>query len=186
MAITKHGLTLDAFLKLPEEKPALEYLDGVVTQKVAPNVHHSWLQYRLAEWINAFAVPRRLAMAFPELRTTFAGASLVPDVAVVGWDHLPVDASGKLLEDYLAPPDVAVEIVSPEQSVAQLGRKCRWYLDHGVPLALIVHPRREWVRVYRPAEEPRTLSGSDVVDLGSVLPGFSFSVQALFELLHVR
>jgi len=51
--------------------------------------------------------------------------------------------------------------------------------------ALLVQPRREWVRVYRPGEEPRTLSGADVVDLGPVPPGFSFSVQALFELLHV-
>ena len=37
MAITRHGLTLEDFLRLPEEKPALEYeADGTVTQKVAP------------------------------------------------------------------------------------------------------------------------------------------------------
>ncbi len=43
MAIVQTGLTLDEFLKLPEEKPHLEYLDGVVTQKMAAKGPHGTL-----------------------------------------------------------------------------------------------------------------------------------------------
>ena len=59
-------ITLDEFLTLPEEKPALEYAHGRVTQKMPPEYWHSALQYRFAELINAFAWPRRLAMALTE------------------------------------------------------------------------------------------------------------------------
>lgn len=48
MATVQTGLTLEEFLKLPEEKPALEYLDGVVTRKMAPTGPHGELQAELA------------------------------------------------------------------------------------------------------------------------------------------
>ena len=41
MTLAREGLTLEAFLALPEEKPALEYIDGTVRQKVAPRPAHS-------------------------------------------------------------------------------------------------------------------------------------------------
>jgi Uma2 family endonuclease len=48
MAIVHTGLTLEELLKLPEEKPALEYVDGVITQKVVPSGPHGKLQAELA------------------------------------------------------------------------------------------------------------------------------------------
>ncbi len=48
MAVTRHGLTLEAFLALPEEKPALEYAEGAVTQNVAPIFEHG-LEVLLAD-----------------------------------------------------------------------------------------------------------------------------------------
>ena len=38
MAIPEQRITLEEFLQLPEEKPALEFEDGMVTQKVPPNL----------------------------------------------------------------------------------------------------------------------------------------------------
>lgn len=96
MAIAQRRLTLEEFLKRPERKPALEYIDGKVTQKVAPNAWHSVLQLWIGSWINQHCVARKLAMAFPELRTTFSGSSPVPDVSVVRWERLPRDAAGGL------------------------------------------------------------------------------------------
>ena len=83
MATTEQRLTLEEFLKLPEEKPALEFIDGMVTQKVSPQGIHSTLQARVIERINRFAEPLRLAFAFPELRATFGGFSPVPDIEAV-------------------------------------------------------------------------------------------------------
>jgi hypothetical protein len=77
------SLTLDEFLALPEEEPALELEpDGTVSQKVSPKGQHSTLQLALCEHVNEFARPHHLALAFPELRAVYADAAYVPDVAV--------------------------------------------------------------------------------------------------------
>jgi hypothetical protein len=116
-------MTLEAFLRLPEKKPALEFEDGMVTRKVSPQGRHSRLQVKVTERINAFAEPRRLAVAFTELRTTYAGYSRVPDVSVYRWDRIPVDATGKMLDDFHLPPDIAIEIISPGQRTNALLRR---------------------------------------------------------------
>lgn len=185
MVYALQGLTLDQFLQLPEDKPALEYFDGEVAQKVAPTRRHSRLQYQVCKWVNDSAEPHRLAVAYPELRTTFAGSSLVPDVAVYRWARNPVDAGGAVTDAPAEAPDVAIEIVSPDQSVARLGRKCQWYVEHGVPLALIVNHLNKSVRVFRPGLPAATLRDADIVDFSPVLPDLQLSVVALFALLKL-
>src|SRR5947208_16599976 len=100
MAIAEQPLTLEAFLKLPEKKPALEFEDGRATQKVSPKGRHSVLQAKVAEYLNRFAEPRKLAFAFPELRATYAGISLVPDVSVYRWERIPRDEAGRVADDF--------------------------------------------------------------------------------------
>jgi Uma2 family endonuclease len=186
MAIPKRRLTLEEFLKLPEEKPALEYIDGVVTQKVSPQKIHGRLQLKVAERLNAFAEPRKLALTFVETRDVFSGSSPVPDVSVYRWDRVPRDARGRLTNDHVGPPDIAVEIVSPEQSVADLITRCRWYVEHGVSIALLVEPEDEWIRLFRPETEEEELRGADRINLDSVLSGFELTAQELFDSLYAR
>jgi Uma2 family endonuclease len=68
--IAVEKLTLEEFLKLPETKPASEYIDGRIIQKPMPQGKHSKLQGRLVTAINAVVEPPRIALAFPELRCT--------------------------------------------------------------------------------------------------------------------
>lgn len=186
MAITERRMTLEEFLRLPEEEPPLEYLEGVVTQKVSPQGKHGTLEGELTALFNGYAKPRRLARAIPELRTSYGGGSPVPDIAVYRWDRIPVDPDGTVANVFREPPDIAIEIVSPEQSVPKLVEKCEWYVRHGVSIALLVHPYREWVRLFRPDAEPQVLRGGDRIDLDAVLPGFELTVEELFALLYHR
>lgn len=187
MAIAFGELTLGQFLALPETKPALEYeAGGAVRQKVAPRPKHSRLQSVLTHWFTAFAEPRNLAMALPELRTTFAGASYVPDVAVFTWGRLPLDASGELADECHEPPDVAIEIVSPGESATTLLRRCQWYVAHGVRMAVLIDPRPRGtrVRIVRPSAEPVALDANSVIDFDEVVPGFRIAVADLFATLR--
>src|SRR5919205_158788 len=115
MALARKGLALEEFLALPEEKPALEYANGVVTQKVSPKTEHSILQ---AEFVELLARLKRakVARAFPELRTTFADRSYVPDVALIRWERIPRTPAGRPEDDIFIPPDLAIEIISPGES----------------------------------------------------------------------
>lgn len=185
MAISEQRLTLEAFLKLPEKKPALEFEDGVVIQKPVPKGKHSSLQYTLAEFLNRFARLRKLAHAFPGLRATYGGRSYVPDVVLYLWDRIPRDADGRVADDFFEPPDLAVEIVSPRQGITALVRRCLWYVASGVRIALLVDPGDESVLLFRPDEPTRALRGADQIDLGDVLPGFTLAVGELFDSLRL-
>src|ERR1041385_6242978 len=124
MALTGRRLTLDEFLALPEAEPALEYADGVITQKVSPKMRHGRLQGRFAQVVNLYAEPRELALAFTEARSTFGGRSYVPDVGIYRWANLPLLSDGELADESTIPWDIVVEIVSPDQSRAEIERKC--------------------------------------------------------------
>jgi Uma2 family endonuclease len=186
MAITGQRLTLEEFLGLPEEKPALEFHAGVVTQKMAPGGDHSAMQGALFWQFDSFAKPRKLARAFPELRTTFAGSSFVPDLAVYGWERIPADERGRIPSTVRTPPDIAVEIISPGQARADLVDRCRWYVEHGVQVALLVDPRRLTVEVFRRGARALLLRPPDRIDLGDVIPDFEIPLDALFASLMAR
>jgi Uma2 family endonuclease len=186
MAVAPKPLTLEYFLQLPEEEPALEFAEAMVTQKVSPKGRQSALQVELAERFNQAARPLKLARAFTELRTTFAGVSRVPDLVVYRWQRIPIDAEGRLANDFQDPPDIAVEIASPEQSVNQLVRRCLWYVAHGVTLALLVDPVDESVLLFRPGQTPIGLQGAERIDVSEVLPGFDLTVEELFASLKMR
>jgi len=178
-------MTLEEFLELPEEKPALEFEpDGTIVQKMSPKGQHSTLQGALVELVNRFGRPRRLAYAFAELRTIYGGAAYVPDVAVYRWARIPRDGMGKVQNDFMVPPDIAVEVVSPKQSMSSLTRKCLWYVENGVQIALIVDPDDEFVVVFGNRENPKACRSADPIDLSDVLPGFELTAGRLFE--HLR
>ncbi len=186
MAITQGRMTLADFLTLPEEEPALEYFGGVVTQKVSPKIRHGALQGESATMVNLFAVPRKLARAFPETRTTYAGTSIVPDVVVFRWDRIPEDEHGDLPEEVFTHPDIAIEVASPRQSLRVLADRCRWYVENGVSIALLVRPRTRVIQVFRPGVETVEVRGAGLIGLGDVIPGFSFTADELFASLRAR
>jgi Uma2 family endonuclease len=184
MAVARSALTLAQFMALPEEEQPLEYADGVVTQKVSPKGTHSILQYVLAERFNRVGLPQKRVRAFPELRVTFAGASRVPDIAVYRWDRIPRDADGQVADDFVEPPDVAVEIASPGQSSNALVRRCLWYTANEVAVALLVDPADESVIVFREGGGVSALRGDDPIDVGDVAPDPEISVAELFQSLR--
>jgi Uma2 family endonuclease len=189
VAITQQRMTLDEFLELPEEKPALELIDGVVRQKVSPDFLHSMLQGRTMQFINDFAETRGLAVASIEVRTTFHGQSAVPDVSVYQRDRAPLDEDGdfgRFPRRDRPLPDIAIEIRSRGETVREQIDKCLWLVASGVPIALMIEPDSRTIWDCRPDAEPRPLRGPDVVDLGPIIPGFGFTVDELFALLRPR
>ena len=187
MATVHTGLTLEEFLKLPDEKPALEYLDGVVTQKMAAKGPHGTLQFVLAKWLDQAGGEGETAWVMTETHANWPDrASLVPDISVYRIEHLPLTADGEVAEDLWVPPDIAVEIASPGQSANQLTTRAQTLTSLGVRVVLVVEPRLRRVRIARPGRPIVTYQGNDVVTVGDVLPDLSFVVRDLFAALQVR
>lgn len=176
---TRGGLTLEEFLELPETKPASEYRDGRVTRKVSPQGKHSVLQAAWVVKLNQLAVPGRAGMAFPELRVTFAGRSLVPDVSYISWEGIPREPSGEIADHFAAAPDLAIQVRSPRQVVKGLAESLEFCLQNGSRLGLLVDPYRKQVTVLLPGQPPRVLS-KGLIDLSPVLLGRSVTVEEVF------
>jgi Uma2 family endonuclease len=162
-------LTLEEFLKLPETKPANEYIDGKIIQKPMPQGKHSTIQGELVTAINAVVKPQRIARAFPELRCTFGGRSTVPDVSLFTWGRIPRDPNGEIANVFLAAPDWTIEILSPEQSQTKVTKNILHCLQYETQMGWLIDPTEQTVFVYRPKQQTEVFD-----EPGDQLPVLSF------------
>ena len=186
MVTARQRLTFEEFLQLLEEKPALEYFYGVVTQKVSPKARHSRLQLRLGVMVETAAGDPPAYWAMPELRVHWPGkVSFVPDASVYRVERVPGGPSGEVEDDVFIPPDVAVEVVSPSQLMPEMLERARWFVRNGVTAVVVIQPRDRSVRVVREDAESGAFVGDDLVDLRDALPGFAFVVRELFAAIDL-
>jgi Uma2 family endonuclease len=102
-----------------------------------------------------------------------------PDLSFIVKGRLP----GEQVPDpfILIPPDLAVEVMSPNDLASEIERKVREYIEAGVRLVWVIYPETRTLRIHRAdgtiaqADERGTVSGEDV------LPGFQFVVGDLFK-----
>jgi Uma2 family endonuclease len=77
-------------------------------------------------------------------------------------------------------PDLAVEILSPSDSVIKISQKIAEYFANGTRLAWVVNPEDETVLVYHSPPPDRILKAGDALDGEQIVPGFSLPVAELF------
>lgn len=174
-------MTLKEFLALPEEKPALEYIDGVVRQKVAAKPVHASIAFFLAKVLDDFARRRRLGVVLPDARFVVPNWSPVPDVLFYRKERL---RTRQAPPDFMEPPDLAIEVMSPGQTLSSQMQKCLDLLQQGTARALLINHEEEAVFAFRPDQPLKVLRGDDRIDLDDLLPGFELTVRELFEAVN--
>lgn len=167
-------ITLEEFLKLPETKPASEYVDGQIIQKPMPQGKHSVIQGDLTPAINTVLKRDRVGRAFPELRCTFGGRSIVPDIAVFTLDRIPRDENGKVANVFQLAPDWTIEILSPDQSPTKVIKNILHCIDHKTETGWLIDPEEEGVFVYF---ADRTIRLFDVPEDVLPVPEFASKIQ---------
>ncbi|PSB00948.1 Uma2 family endonuclease [Merismopedia glauca] len=177
-------LTLSRFLDLPETKPATEYINGRLIQKPMPQGEHSLIQTRLSQAINLLGVPNKSVMALCELRCTFEGRSIVPDVAVFVWSRIPKTESGKISNRFEICPDWIVEILSPEQAPNQVIEKILFSMERGATLGWFIDPQDESVMVFQPGSL-FIARGDNLLPVIPVLSSWQIPARELFEWLKL-
>jgi Uma2 family endonuclease len=176
-------ISLEEFLLLPETKPASEYVDGKIYQKDMPQGKHSTLQFEFPSVINRVGKPQKLAYAFPELRCTFGGRSIVPDIAVFEWPRIPLNSLGKIENRFEIAPDWTIEILSPEPSSSRVINKILFGLKNHTKLGWMIDPEEELVIVFKPQQEPEIKENEDILPVLDVLSDLQLSADDLFGLL---
>jgi Uma2 family endonuclease len=152
-------LALEDFLKLPylEESPAWEYVDGIALQKPMPKTRHSILQKRLLDAVDDNSDEYT---ALPELRCTFGGRSVVPDVAVIAWDRIQINEAGEPEDDFTEAPDWTIEILSPDQKVTRVIDNILHCLRYGSKLGWMLDPDDYSILLFSPHQEPEVCRGA--------------------------
>lgn len=97
-----------------------------------------------------------------------------PDVSFLGTERLKQQDLDAFLE---GAPDLAIEVLSPGNTVADMRAKMADYFDGGCRVVWIVDPVRRSVTVYRPDGNPVLLTENDTLTEPEILPGFSLAIR---------
>lgn len=102
-----------------------------------------------------------------------------PDVAFVRQDR--IDAAGEVLSYFPGAPDLAVEVISPNDRCTDVEEKVADWLAAGTDMVVLVNPRNHTVTLRQPDWPPVILTEQDTLDGGKVVPGWQMLVGEIFS-----
>jgi Uma2 family endonuclease len=103
-----------------------------------PQGKHSSIQTEMATVINASLRPKQIARAFSELRCTFGGRSIIPDVSIFTWAKIYRDENGEISNVFQSEPSWTIEILSPEQSQTKVTKNILHCLNNGTEMGWLI------------------------------------------------
>ncbi len=169
-------MTLEEFLESDLE--GYEYIEGELVPTSPTSVEHGDISMNLISPLNLYVRENQLGRVYaPDTSFQVGECVLMPDVAFISTDQLPVDRS----KASPVPPDLAVEVVSPTDKLYQVEEKAFAYLEAGTQLVWVVKPRSKTVTVYRSEIDITTLTRNDTLSGEEIVKGFSCQVAGLFE-----
>jgi Uma2 family endonuclease len=182
---TKARLTAQDLWRLGEGDTRRELVDGEVREMApAGGVHGevtSRIDRRLAEHVERHGGGKVLVgdVGFVLDLPHDPERVRAPDVAFMTTSRLP---EGRLPEGFLrGAPDLAVEVLSPSDSLMDVQQKVRDYLDAGARLVWVVAPKARSATIYRADGSARLLREGDSLDGGDVFPGLVIPLAEVFE-----
>jgi Uma2 family endonuclease len=174
-------LTAEELLNLPDSS-CYELVDGQLVERNMGS-EASWIGGEIFFVLKAYCKANKLGWVWPADNSFQAFPEdpqrvRRPDVSFVRFDRLPRGQPSKGHE--LVTPDLAVEVVSPNDRAEEIEIKVGEYLRAGVQLVWIVHPDARTVQVYRPDGSSQRLGASEELSGENILPGFRCLVGDLF------
>lgn len=184
-----YPMTADDVLALPDDGWFYELVEGRLVRMPMSGGKASRIAVRLVVALSVFAEPRHLGAVLGadggfnltqpnDTEETVLG----PDAAFVRAERVPSPDSAEYGKLWRVAPDIAAEIVSPNQYRPEMEAKVRRYLEAGVRLVWLIWPKQRQVDVWRPGTDApvATLGIGDALDGLDVLPGFTYPVADLF------
>lgn len=180
-------MTADELLAMGDAARNCELVDGVLVKMSPTSWDHGSIVGNMSGALWQYVTQKRLGrilgaetgfiLSQPDQPETV----LAPDVAFVQTSRIP---QGQDMSKFQrVAPDLAVEVVSPDQYKPEMGAKARLYLEAGVRLVWVVWPGTRTVDVWRPGSDAPAamLTINDSLDGLDVLPGFSYPLADLFS-----
>lgn len=172
--------TEDDVVRACNLKPLCELIDGVLVEKTV-GYYESRLAVVLIGYFEIFLRKRNrgFVLGADGLIRVNPNQVRLPDVSFFLWKHFP----GRLLPQGAIldlVPDLAVEVLSPDNTLLEMARKRREYFDGGAQFVWEVDPEERTVHVYTSATEFKLLREKDTLVGGKVLPDFKLKIKDWF------
>ncbi len=182
MVVEQKLMTADAFLAMPDlSDKRVELVEGEIVEMPGTGHTHARVVVAIFRLLDAFVLRHNLGEVFVDglgyLTRREPDTVRVPDVSFIAADRIPDEG----FRSYIPfAPDLAVEIVSPDDRAQNVHDKAREYLATGAQLVWVVWPKNREVTVCARGEAIRELGADDELDGGTVLPGFRVKIADLF------
>lgn len=184
MSTTTTLITAEEYAKMPDTGRPMELVRGRIVEMNVPIPKHGYVCCNISGILWNFVRDNDLGRVFSNdsgvLTERNPDTVRGPDVWFVSYQKLP---KGPLPDTYLdVVPDLAVEVLSPDDRWSKVLAKVAEYLNVGVPVVCVLDPDNQMAQLfYRDEPTSRTLSAEDDLTFPEVLPGFSEGVGSLFE-----
>ncbi len=157
-----------------------ELVRGKLVMMVRAGADHGRVANEVAYRLTEFVRSRQLGSVFAAETGFFLSRDpdtvRAPDAGFVRAGRPAAPASGY----YPGPPDLAVEVLSPDDRPGYVREKVAEWLKAGTRAVWVVDPHARAVTVHEPGRKPRVLPESQVLSGGEVLPGFELPVREIF------
>ncbi|MBI4441802.1 MAG: Uma2 family endonuclease [Acidobacteria bacterium] len=180
---TKTLLTSEDLWKRVADGSRYELSEGELLPMTPVGMEHGAIVGAILELLRKYVRKENLGLVGTEIGFRLArdpDTVRAPDVAFVAKHRLPKEGVPKKFAEFA--PDLAVEVLSPEDTASEVLRKIEEYLAAGVALAWVVDPATRTVTVYRSLRDIQILSADQELDGGTVLPGFRARVAEIFSI----
>ena len=178
--VAQHLVTADELEQMGRED--LELVRGVLIPVMTPaGEQHGALAAFLTVELGTFVRANDLGRLYVEVGyRLFTNPDTVrgPDISFVSRERRATQPRRRGFIHGI--PDLAVEIASIDKTMADLAAKAAEYLEAGAALVWVVGPESRQVLVHRRGFPTLTLSESNTLDGGEVLPGFELPISRLF------
>jgi Uma2 family endonuclease len=174
-------MSVEEFDRLAEpDELSYELDEGELVVMTKPRPLHNKIAERLFRALDRYleSHPVGEAFIFEYLFVPGPTTKRAPDVSFLRSERAnKIDPNA----DIPGAPDLAVEVLSPNDTASAMRRKIRQYFAAGAQCVWIVYPETREVEVWRqPSQPQKVLQEADVLEDPDLLPGFALRVSTLF------
>ena len=174
--------TAEELMDMPDDGYRYELVRGEL-RKIAPTGgEHGWIASDINGSLNPYVKANGLGRTY----TAEPGFILerepdhvrAPDVAFVRRER--IEAIGRQTGYWPEAPDLAIEVISPNDRYTEVDEKVADWLAAGTRMVVVVNPRNKTVKVHRSPADVVTLTLADTLDGSDVVPGWQMAVADIF------
>jgi Uma2 family endonuclease len=183
MAVVTQMMRAETLAQMPQSDAHVELVKGALLTMPPAGYEHGEIAGNVFAVLHRYVKEKKLGSVFAAETgfILFRNPDTVraPDAAFVSSSRV---AEQKDKEGFFnGPPDLAVEVVSPNDTDEDVQAKVLDYLGSGSKLVWVIRPRSRTVTTFRSLNEIRVLTEDDSLTGEDVLPGFSTPIKAIFR-----